>query len=117
MRRSPRQRLEDILKAIARIERFTAARTEADFLADAMLHDAVERNIEIISEATRHLPEDLKDSHPEIPWRDIRDIGNVLRHGYDVIDDRAIWNTVRRDLAPLKAAVLDMVARVENGPA
>jgi len=70
-----------------------------------MLRDAVERGIEIISEASRHLPEDLKAEHPEVPWRSAAGIGNIIRHGYDVVDDQAIWNTIEQSLPPLRAAV------------
>ena len=70
-----------------------------------MLRDAVERGIEIISEASRHLPEDLKAEHPEVSWRNAAGIGNIIRHGYDVVDDQAIWNTIEQSLPPLRAAV------------
>lgn len=53
-----------------------------------MLRDAIERNIERISEASRRLPDDLKAGYPSIPWRDIAGIGNVLRHGYDAVARR-----------------------------
>jgi len=114
--RSPRQRLEDMKDAIAASERFIAGRSFADFQTDRMLQLALERNIEIVSEASRHLPESLKDRHPSIPWRKVRDIGNVLRHGYEVVDPEVIWTIVTEDLTPLKAAVAAMIAEVDAGP-
>lgn len=105
MARSPRQRLQDILDAIARIESFTLDADFERYKRDDLLHGAVERNIEIISEASRHIPDHLKALAPGIPWRQIADIGNVLRHAYDGIDDRAIWNTARTQLKPLRRAV------------
>jgi uncharacterized protein with HEPN domain len=76
--------------------------------------DVVERNLERISEASRHIPEDLKARHPSIGWRLIADLGNVLRHAYDQIEDERIWQIVSQDLAPLKAAVEAMLREAEG---
>ena len=114
--RSPRQRLEDMKAAIAATESFIAGRSFADFQADRMLQRALERNIEIVSEASRHLPDDMKDRHPSIPWRKVRDIGNVLRHGYEIVEPRVIWTIVTDDLAPLKAAVDAMIGEMDGNP-
>ena len=107
--RTARQRLQDIVDGIARIEQFTQGKSFEEFAADAMLRDAVERNVERISEASRHLPGELTAGHPDIPWRAVADIGNILRHAYDDVDDGQTWQVVARDLAPLKSAVLAMI--------
>lgn len=112
--RSPRQALEDMLQAIGRIEQASAGRTLDDYRGDWLVHDAIERNIARLSEASRRLPKDLKASHPELPWQRIADIGNVLRHAYDSIDDEKIWSIVANHLASLKAAVLAMIAEWER---
>lgn len=112
--RTARQRLHDILDAIARIEQFTQAKSFEDFLAEPMLRDAVERNVERISEASRHLPEATTASHGEVPWRAVADVGNVLRHGYDDVDDRQTWRVADRDLEPLKSAVLEMIESLRD---
>ena len=112
--RSPRQRLEDMREAIAAIERFIEGRSIADSQADRMLQLALERTVEIISEASRHLPDEMKGRHPSIPWPKVRDIGNVLRHGYEIVDARVIWTIVSEDLAPLKAAVEAMIDEVDG---
>ena len=78
--RGPRQRLQDILDAIADVERYTAGKLFADYEADPLLRRAVERWIEIVSEASRHVPQALKDKHPSVPWRQVADIGNIFRH-------------------------------------
>lgn len=114
--RSPRQRLEDIREAIVAAETFTARRSLADYRGDRMLQLALERNVEIISEASRHIPENLRAQHPGIPWRKVRDIGNVFRHGYET-DPNGIWLLVTEDLAPLKMAVEAMIeATKQSGP-
>lgn len=65
----------------------------------------VQRAIEIISEASRAIPDQLTKAHPYIPWRKVRGIGNVLRHDYEGLSDRIIWNVVLDELPRLKAAI------------
>jgi uncharacterized protein with HEPN domain/predicted nucleotidyltransferase len=113
--RSPRQRLEDMRQAILTTQTYTTGRSLADYQADRLLQLAVERNIEILSEASRHLPDDLKARHPQIPWGKVRDIGNVLRHGYELVDHTVIWEIVVEHLPALKAAVTAMIATTEAG--
>ncbi|MEE8623299.1 MAG: HepT-like ribonuclease domain-containing protein [Alphaproteobacteria bacterium] len=113
--RNPRQRLQDMLDAINAIEKFVAGKSFSDYAATDILRAAVERNIEIVSEASRHVPDELKKDHSQIPWRQIADIGNILRHGYEIVDQKIVWNVASRDLSPLKAAVEGMIRKVEKG--
>jgi uncharacterized protein with HEPN domain len=103
-------RLADILDAIDGIQTATADVEFANYVASWEKRRAVERGIEIISEASRHIPDELKASFPAIPWRDIASIGNLLRHAYHHVDDRIIWNVVKEHLPPLRRAVEDMMA-------
>lgn len=103
--RDPRIVLEQMLEAIGDIEQITAGRSFESYAADRPTRRAVERCIEIISEASRRLPPELKDRHPAIPWPKMAAIGNVLRHDYDVVNDATIWHAATTDLLPLKAAV------------
>ncbi len=74
---------------------------------DSRLHFfAVTRALEIISEASRRLPDDFRNRHPELPWRDIRDAGNLYRHSYDNVVEAIVWDTVQTDLSPLLTVVL-----------
>jgi uncharacterized protein with HEPN domain len=104
-KRSPRERLLDIADCIAKIERFLAGQSYEVFRTNALIHDAVVRNLEIISEASRHVPEEVKAKEPGIPWREIRDFGNVLRHTYEGVNDPILWKTIQNDLPALSAAV------------
>ena len=63
-----------------------------------------ERGLEILSEASRHLPDELKSRHPHIPWRNVAGIGNVLRHAYEKISAPVIWALARDHLRPLEDA-------------
>ena len=73
------------------------------------------RALEIISEASRRLPDELRDRHPDLPWRDIRDAGNLYRHAYDNVVESIVWTTVREDLALLLAAVVAEIEALEGG--
>jgi uncharacterized protein with HEPN domain len=108
--------LEQMLEAIADIEQIMARRSFEAYAADRPTRRAVERCIEIVSEASRRLPPNLKDRHPAIPWQKIAGIGNVLRHDYDVVNDATIWHAATADLLPLKAAVAALLREVEAGP-
>jgi uncharacterized protein with HEPN domain len=109
-------RLEDILEAIAETEAFISGKTFDDYMAEPLLRRGVERDIEIISEASRHIPRSLKAKYSLIPWRKVAGIGNILRHGYKVVDDHEIWDIASTDLAPLKAAIRNMMVEVDREP-
>ena len=111
MPRTPLVALTDIVDAIARIERYTAGLSRATFVDHDLERDAVERCIEIISEASRRLPDDLKAQYPSIPWSRIAAIGNVFRHEYDEVSPALVWEVVSLHLSPLKQAVEEMIRR------
>lgn len=83
-----------------------------DFAAyqhDLKLRRAVERCVEIISEASRHLPAELKASHPDHPWPEIAAVGNLLRHQYQRVDDLIMWKTASTSLPALRPAIAAML--------
>ena len=104
-KRSPAAAARDILGRIDRIEGYLDGVSREEFLADWMRRDAVERNIEVISEASRDLPADLRLREGEPPWRAIADVGNVYRHEYDNIDPDTLWNTATMHVPALRAPV------------
>ncbi|MFY9642863.1 MAG: HepT-like ribonuclease domain-containing protein [Rhodomicrobium sp.] len=108
---SVRDRLLHIARSIAAMESYWDGKTFEDFEASEPLRAATERHLLIVSEAVRHIPHSDKDNHPQIPWRDIAGIGNILRHGYEMIDPQRIWSVVKADLKPLKAAVDEIAKR------
>jgi len=97
--------LHDILQSIDRIEIVTSGKTLAEFAADWQLSYIVQRAIEIISEAARRIPSHLRAKRPEIPWRQVMGIGNVLRHEYQGLSDAIIWGVVVDELPKLKLAI------------
>lgn len=112
--RSRRDRLQDILDAVAEIDSFTAGMSLDQLRTDAKTRRAVERDIEIISEAARHLTIDDERNHPEIPWQKVRATGNVFRHQYESVDVDIVWSILTKDIGPLKAAVATMIAKIDN---
>jgi uncharacterized protein with HEPN domain len=89
--REPWLPLQDILDAITQIKQFTAGMPLDGFQADPKTIAAVERKLLLISEAATRLGEQSEVLCPGLPWRDIRVLGNWLRHQYDHVDVQAIW--------------------------
>jgi uncharacterized protein with HEPN domain len=103
--KNPEVRLRDILENIAAIREFTLGMDPARMAADRRTLYAVVRALEIISEATRRLPEELKTRHPEIDWVAVAAAGNIYRHEYEGVDEKLIWQTIQHGLEPLEKAV------------
>jgi uncharacterized protein with HEPN domain len=107
-------RLTDMRDAITGIEGLIADVGFAVFAENWGMQRAVERGLEIISEASRHVPTDLKELAPEIPWRQIAAIGNLLRHEYQRADIKATWNIVENHLPPLAEAIDRLIVEAER---
>lgn len=97
-------RFGDIVENIDLILKFTKGMEFDQFLADDRTRMAVERCLLIIGEAARKLGSEAEARCPEIPWGQVRGMGNWLRHDYDRVDYAAIWETITEDLAVLRAA-------------
>jgi uncharacterized protein with HEPN domain len=103
--RKPTERLNDILVNIGHAREFVSGMTFAAFAKNRLVRYAVERAVEIISEASRRLPDETKARMTGLNWRGIAAVGNVYRHEYETVDDFLVWNLVHSELAPLEAAV------------
>jgi uncharacterized protein with HEPN domain len=84
---------------------FVAGLSFEKFRGDRLFYYAVTRALEIISEAARRLPVELRDRHPELPWRAIMGVGNVYRHNYDTVAEEYVWRTVHESLPALLAVI------------
>ena len=102
MPKSYAPRLSDMIEAIERIRAIVAVGDAASFEAGWREKWLVERGLEIVSEASRHLPEGLKSRHPQIPWKKVAGIGNVLRHDYGDVAAPILWKLAVSDLAALE---------------
>ena len=105
--------LGHILKAIERIDRYTAARDEVAFLNSEMVQDAVIRNIEIIGEASNNIQRvapTFAAQHADIPWLVMYTMRNRVSHGYDQVDLEIVWKTIQGDLPGLHAQITEVNA-------
>lgn len=100
--------LEDIVHACDKIGRYTVGMTLEKFAKDEKVVDAVARNLEVIGEATKRLPDDLRQRFPDVQWRKMAGLRDVIVHDYFGIDIPLIWDIVQRDvpIARLKVAAI-----------
>jgi uncharacterized protein with HEPN domain len=95
-------RITHILRSIDAIQQLLAGRTLETFNDDFFMRLAVERSFEIISEASRRIPNEVKTSRADIDWDGIAALGNQLRHAYHRIDAKILWTIAEQDLPPLR---------------
>src|SRR5688500_17877721 len=88
-------KLSYALQSIDDIEHYVFNLSQEEFLRDRMCIHATERNLEIIGEAVNRIPDQIKNLYPHIPWADIYGMRNILSHGYDTVDSKTIWETVK----------------------
>ncbi len=98
--------ISDIKEATEAIFEYVKGIDFEVFVNDRKTHSAVIREFEIIGEAVKNLPDDIKDRHDEIIWRDIVDFRNLLIHAYFGVDFDIIWNTIKEDLPKLYEVIL-----------
>ncbi|MGI8602093.1 MAG: HepT-like ribonuclease domain-containing protein [Verrucomicrobiales bacterium] len=101
-KRDPALLLEDMRAALEKIARYTAGMQRAAFLADEKTVDAVVRNLEIIGEASKQVPEEFKALHPALPWSQMAGLRNRIVHDYAGIDLELIWDIVGNSLPALR---------------
>ena len=109
-----RFRVGHIVEAIEKIAEYTRGMSFDEFSRDNLTADAVARNLEIVGEAARNVPQAFKDDHPEVPWREMNAIRNVVAHQYFHIDLGIIWDTVQNNLPPIASALRNIVESSEN---
>ncbi|MCP4652062.1 MAG: DUF86 domain-containing protein [Candidatus Omnitrophica bacterium] len=97
--------LSDIKKTIAKIEKYTKDLTEAKFAKDEKTQDAVIRNLEIIGEAVKSIPKEVKTKYSQIPWGKIISMRNKIIHEYFGVDLEILWQTVKHDIPELKKEI------------
>lgn len=93
--------LKHILEAIRKIEKFVAV-GRAEFLAEDHWHEATVRQLEIIGEATKRLSKELREAHPQIPWKDVAGLRDVLIHDYMTVDFDEVWGITRQYVPEFK---------------
>jgi uncharacterized protein with HEPN domain len=116
MRRDFRLYLDDILEAIHQIRTYLADQDEEAFTKDRKTQDAIVRNLEIIGEAAGKLPEQIQKDEPEIDWRKITGLRNILVHEYFGINLPIVWDVVQNKLGPLEASCRRIMKKAAESP-
>mgnify|MGYP006285734001 CR=1 FL=1 len=101
-------RLQDILDAIGKIERYVEGMTYEEFIDDEKTVDAVIRQITVIGEAATHIPETKTSQSSQLPWRSIRGIRNIVVHEYFGINNHILWQTITNNLPELKRGLNEL---------
>ena len=113
MKKDPRVYLAHILECTQKIERYTAEGKD-HFMSDSMVQDAVLRNLEVIGEATKRLDDAYRKTHPQIPWRAVAGLRDVLIHQYEGVDMDRVWNVVVDALPNLKDAMAELLPPLDH---
>lgn len=95
---------------------YTSGLTATEFIADRRTYDATLRNLELIGEAARNIPEQIRAAHPQIPWRMIIATRNRLIHAYLGIDDDTVWSIVQDELPVLLRTLEAIVSETGSAP-
>ncbi len=98
--------LNDIIEAIGRIEEYTASFSSTEFAENKLVLDAVVRNLEIIGEAVKMLPNEIKKKHPEVEWRKIAGLRDIIAHEYFGINAAIVWDIVKNKIPEFKASII-----------
>jgi uncharacterized protein with HEPN domain len=112
-RRTWPERVEDIIAAIERVDSYIAGLDFEGFRQDQKTVDAVVRNLEVIGEASHHIPDEIQQRNTEIPWREMRAMRNLISHAYFVVDVTVVWKTAKDDLPGLLPRFRDLIRRKE----
>ncbi|MBO8180691.1 MAG: DUF86 domain-containing protein [Archaeoglobus sp.] len=113
--RSVKLFIQDMLEAIEKIERYTESiKDPEEFKRNNMVADAVLRNLEIIGEAARNIPEEIRTKYSEIPWNRVVGLRNIVVHGYFVVDLDIIWVIIKEQLPELKDVLFRMLEDLEE---
>jgi uncharacterized protein with HEPN domain len=107
-----RDALYDIRDHAIYSKEFVAGMDLDTFKQDRKTFFAATRALEIVSEAARRLPEELRARHPELPWRAIMGSGNIYRHNYDNVAHHAVWQTIHAELPALAAVIAEEIAKL-----
>ena len=103
--------LEDMLEAVCKVRRYTLGLTRETFAEDEKTVDAVVRNLEVLGEAAKRIPEALRRESPDIPWQRIAGLRDILIHQYFGIDFDIVWDVIQTKVLPLERRLRELLDR------
>jgi len=109
MHRTSLHFLDDIKEAAGKIRKYTTGMTYEEFLADEKTQDAVIRNFEVIGEATKNLPTELRNRYSAVEWRQVAGLRDVMAHGYYRIDRQIVWEIVTEKIPGFRKDILKII--------
>lgn len=101
--------LEDILQAIGKIEKYTKGLSADKLKKQDLIVDGVVRNLEIIGEAAKNIPQDIKKKYPDVEWKKIAGLRDILAHEYFAIDLQILWDIIKNKLPELKNKIAHLL--------
>ena len=113
MKKDPKVFIGHILESIHLIEKYVDQMSKDDFLKSVSIQDAVIRRLEIIGESVKNIPLEFREEYPDIPWRQIAGMRDVLIHGYFGVDLDLTWKVVKSDLPELERKVAGILKKLE----
>ena len=113
MKKEPKIYIEDMLESVKQIRTYVDGITFDEFTESLEKQDAVLRRFEILGEAANHIPTDLHNAYPEIPWRKIIGLRNLIVHDYSSVDLEIIWDVIHKDLQETEGLLEHMIERLQ----
>ena len=101
MSRSWQLFLRDMVEAAQKVIRYTTDREAESFAADEMAYDATLRNLEILGEGAKKIPEDIRQRYPSVDWRGVAGLRDILTHAYFALENATLWKIIRTDVPEL----------------
>ena len=106
--------LKDILDAVRKIENYTENLSYEEFLKDELRQDGVVKNLEVIGEAVKNIPDDLRNKKPDVEWKKIAGLRDILTHEYFGINLEIVWDVIWNKIPGLKMNVIDLLSEIKN---
>lgn len=114
MKRNVKLYLQDIWESILAIEEYTQNLSEDRFYSNRQVQDAIIRRLKIIGEAVKNIDDDIRDKYPQIPWKKIAGMRDIIAHEYFGVKLDRVWDVVRKDLPNLKEKIGTVIEEEEN---
>lgn len=106
--------LQDMAEAVGKVLRYTQGMTREQFFADSKTYDAVLRNLEILGEAAKNIPDKIRNKYPEIEWRKISGLRDIAIHQYFGINEDVLWDVLSIKLGALQERIVMMLSEVKS---